>query len=66
MTVKDYIADSDPRDQLILSLAEKLYICSRLLTTAAERLSWDMNRVQDLVRRLEEAICKEILEHANI
>ena len=29
---------SDPRDAIILALAERVYVCSRLLTCAAERL----------------------------
>lgn len=66
MSIRDFVADADPRDHLIISLCEKLYICSRLLTAAAERLKWDSPRVQELVKRLEESMCKEMLEHANI
>ena len=47
---------SDPRDKLILALCEKLSICSCLLTRAAERLEWNRAEVQDLMRRLGEAI----------
>ena len=39
--------------ELILSLADRLHICSRLLTCAAERLDWDSGRVRELVARLE-------------
>lgn len=39
----------DPRDEIILSLSEKLYVCSRLLTLAAERLKWDSVEVQRFV-----------------
>ena len=46
----------DERDAVILSLAEKLFICSRLLTCAAERLRWDSAAVQELMRRMEESI----------
>jgi len=46
------LTDRDP----ILSLSEKLWICSRLLTCAAERLGWHEERVQELVRRLEEEL----------
>ena len=45
---------SDSRDALILLLAERLYICSTLLTRAAERLGWDHEAVKALVQRLEE------------
>ena len=46
---------TDPRDDLIRCLAERLYICSCLLTCAAERLGWDSEAVQRLVGKLEEA-----------
>lgn len=46
----------DPRDALILSLCEKLYICSRLLTRASERLGWDTVEVKGLVAELRESI----------
>lgn len=49
----------DPKDALILSLCEKLYICSRLLTRAAERLSWDTIEVQSLVVQLKNNIEEE-------
>ena len=42
----------DPRDELILSLCQKLWVCSRLLTRAAERLGWDSEGVQSLVRQV--------------
>lgn len=45
------------RDRLILQLAERLWICSRLLTRAAERLGWETAEVQELVERMME-ICK--------
>jgi len=44
---------SDPRDRLILLLNERVYICSRLLTCAAERLGWDAKEVRELVKRLD-------------
>lgn len=47
---------NDPRDAVILMLSERLYICSRLLTCAAERLSWDSAEVQDLVRQLRDTM----------
>ena len=43
----------DPRDELILSLSQKLFICSRLLTCAAMRLGWDSAEVRELVERLK-------------
>lgn len=48
--------DNDLRDALILTLSEKLYICSCLLSRAAERLKWDNDRVQELVERLNASI----------
>lgn len=36
-------------DELIKSLADRLYICSRLLTCAAERLGWESERIQELI-----------------
>lgn len=42
--------------KIILALADKLYVCSRLLTCAAERLSWDAERVQVLVKQLTESV----------
>ena len=53
----------DPRDAIILSLAERLYICSRLLTAAAEKLSWGNTRVQELIQRLKETV-DEYTRHA--
>lgn len=47
---------TNPKDALILSLCEKLYICSRLLTRAAERLDWDSEEVQRLVFELRVSI----------
>ena len=54
----------DPRDVVIASLADRLYICSRLLTAAAERLKWDNQVVRDLMSRLNKSI--EDAENANI
>lgn len=53
------------RDALILSLAERLYICSRLLSCAAERLVWDDERVQELVERLEESVTLDVEKDIN-
>lgn len=50
----------DVRDELILVLAERVYICSRLLTCAAERLKWDEPTVQDLVQQLRNTITSEV------
>lgn len=47
---------NDPRDALILSLCDKLYICSRLLTRAAERLGWDTPQVEELVQQLRDTL----------
>lgn len=55
----------DQKDACILMLAEKLYICSRLLTCAAERLKWDNERVQELVTSLKVAVNGD-LRDANI
>jgi hypothetical protein len=41
---------------LILSLAERLYICSRLLTCAAERLGLDAEEVLALVEQLRQSL----------
>ena len=41
------------KDDLVLQLAERLYICSQLLTKAAERLGWDNEAVQALVEQLK-------------
>lgn len=54
----------DPKDQLIYWLAQRLYICSRLLTRAAERLGWDSTEVQQLVKELTETT--ERLTNASI
>lgn len=43
------------KDHTILMLADKLYICSRLLTCAAERRGWDDGAVQELVKQLRES-----------
>ena len=47
-------------NKLILALADKLYICSHLLTAAAERLSWDNKKVQCLFVQLENCINKDL------
>lgn len=47
---------SDKRDEVILMLCDRLYICSRLLTRAAERLSWDRTEVQELVVELRKSL----------
>lgn len=44
------------KDALILSLAEKLYVCSRLLTCAAMRLQWDEDDVRHLVAQLRDEV----------
>lgn len=49
---------TDPRDALILLLAERVYICSRLLTRAAERLGWDADEVRELVRKIVEPLAR--------
>ena len=41
------------KDTTILMLAERLYICSRLLTCAAERLGWNSVVVQGYMKQLE-------------
>lgn len=46
----------NPKDKMILSLCEKLYICSRLLTRAAEKLGWDRTEVQSLVTELRKQL----------
>lgn len=46
----------DPHNKLILALSERLYICSRLLTRAAERLDWDDERVRELIRSLDASV----------
>lgn len=53
-------ADRAAKDATILMLAERLYICSRLLTCAAERLRWDDATVRDLMQRLNEQVKTEI------
>lgn len=50
----------DAKDRTILMLAERLYICSRLLTRAAERLGWDEPAVQELVGELQAATRREV------
>lgn len=47
---------TDPKDTMILSLCEKLYICSRTLTCVAEKLGWDHLKVQYLMNELEKEI----------
>ena len=42
--------------QIILSLAERLWICSRLLTCAAMRLGWDEDEVRELIARLRDQV----------
>ena len=52
---------TDDRDKkLIQSLSERLYICSRLLTAAAERLGWDDETVQALMQQLQESIERDM------
>lgn len=51
---------SEPSDKLILALAERLLICSKLLTRAAERLGWDRAEVQELVQQLRDTLRGEI------
>ncbi len=46
--------------RLILSLADRLYICSRLLTAAAERLSWDSDGVRELVALLQKSVRRDV------
>lgn len=58
------IIETDPRDKIILSLCEKLYICSRMLTCAAEKLSWDNTAVQELVQQLKDKVREEA--HASL
>ena len=41
---------------LILSLAERLWIVSTLLTAAANRLPWDAAAVQELMDRLRKSL----------
>ncbi len=41
---------------LILSLSERLWIVSTLLTRAASRAGWDTDEVQELVERLQEEL----------
>ncbi len=48
------------KDRLILSLADHLYICSRLLTRAAERLGWDSDEVRQLVAELNELVKRDV------
>lgn len=52
--------DAAKKDETILMLAERLYICSRLLTCAAERLSWDSERVQELITELKSVVKKDV------
>jgi hypothetical protein len=47
---------SDSKDRVIMALAEKLAICSRLLTLAAERQGWDRPEAFDLFDRLDAAV----------
>lgn len=41
---------------MLKGMANKLYICSRLLTAAAERCGWDSREVQELVEALRASI----------
>lgn len=50
------LTDGEAKDATILMLAERLYICSRLLTRAAERLGWDDEAVQQLVEELRDSV----------
>lgn len=50
------------KDALILVLAERVYICSRLLTCAAERLGWDQDAVCELVGQLIEVTRAEVAD----
>ncbi len=43
---------------LILSLSERLWIVSTLLTRAACRAGWDTDEVQELVERLQEELTR--------
>lgn len=56
----------DNRDRLILNLAERLYICSRLLTAAAMRLSWDDAEVCELVAQLRTQLAKSAEDKATL
>lgn len=56
MTWMDVTLEIDPRNALIMSLADKLYICSRLLTAASEKLGWDNAVVQDLIHKLKQSV----------
>lgn len=59
----------DKKDETILMLADRLFICSRLLTCAAERLSWDSEAVQELILqlRIQTALVQAEVEiHAGI
>lgn len=42
-----------------MSLAEKLYVCSRLLTCAAMRLSWDDDEVRHLVAMIRDDVMEK-------
>ncbi len=44
------------KDATILMLAERIFICSRLLTAAAERLHWDSDVVQGLMQELRDTL----------
>jgi len=48
------VHEMDERDTLILALSERLYICPRLLTRAAERLSWNNAMIQELIQQLRD------------
>lgn len=56
--------DRDGKDECILMLAERLYICSRLLTRAAERLGWDSAEVRELVEQLRDTTRRDV--HASV
>jgi hypothetical protein len=47
--------------QLVLALAERLFICSQLLGCAAERLAWDSEKVQELIEKLERQVHDAVL-----
>lgn len=57
--------DAEQRtNALILSMANRIYICSRLLSAAAERMKWDSDVVQELIEELRESVSGSINERA--
>ena len=48
--------------EVILMLADRLWVCSKLLTAAAERLGWDAVEVRELVGELRRQLRAEGLE----